>query len=144
MMIATTQQSRAGIARRHEAQLKGAGEAGEAVISLVERLREERRSRARGKEYDRLVPSYFCGLRAVLEKLAPSLKPGAKCCWVVGDSAPYGVYIDTPKLIEILAEGEGFMALGSERIRQRGNRWIQNGSRHHVALDERIITLQKA
>lgn len=144
MMIATTQQSRAGVARRHEAQLKGAGEAGEAVISLVERLREERRSRARGKEYDRLVPSYFCGLRAVLEKLAPSLKPGAKCSWVVGDSAPYGVYIDTPKLIEILAEGEGFKALGSERIRQRGNRWVQNGSRHHVALDERIITLQKA
>jgi hypothetical protein len=143
MMVATTQQSRAGVARRHEAQLKSAGEAGEAVIAIIERLRDERLSRARGKEYDRLVPSYFCGLRSVLAKLAPRLKSGAKCCWVVGDSAPYGVYIDTPKLIEMLAESEGFTPLGSERIRQRGNRWVQNGSRHHVALDERLITLQK-
>lgn len=143
MMIATTQQSRAEVARRHEAQLKTAGEAGETVLSLVARLKFERQARARGKEYDRMVPSYFCGLRAVLRQLAPRLRRGAKCCWVIGDSAPYGVYVDTPRLVEMLAEREGFRALGSEQIRQRGNRWVQNGSRHHVALDERIVVLEK-
>lgn len=33
---------------------------------------------------------------------------GARCAWVIGDSAPYGIYVDTPALIGSLAESLGF------------------------------------
>jgi hypothetical protein len=109
---------------------------------LLSDLESERTRRPRGKEYDRLVPSYLYGIARVLEHLRRHVRRGAMCAWVIGDSAPYGVYIDTPQLIGEIAEHSGFSVEGSQVLRQRGSRWRQNGSRHEVRLDERLVTFK--
>src|SRR5262249_11381806 len=110
-----------------------------AVADLVDRLAAERRRRPQGKEYDRVLAPYFLGLARVLACLFERLEPGARCAWVVGDSAPYGVAVDTPAMILELAAELGYSPEEDIPMRSRGERWRTNGTRHQVALTERMI-----
>ena len=143
MMVATTQQSRVAIAKRDARRLAAIPELSGSVNRLTRKLATQRAARPRGKEYDRVVPSYFSGIYSVLGHLRRHLAIGATAAWIVGDSAPYGVYIDTPRLIEVLASHIGFKALGAETLRHRGMRWQQNGSRHQIPLEEKLVLLQR-
>lgn len=142
MLIATTQQSRVAQGQRDLRRLARWPSVQGWAQQLTEQLESERQSRPRGKEYDRLLPSYLVGVGAVLINLRAHVRRGAKCAWVVGDSAPYGVYVDTPRIIEALAQDVGFESLGSEHLRDRGQRWSSNGTRHAIALEERLLLLQ--
>ena len=142
MLTATTQQSRLGRAKRATSTLRQFGELGEEVIGIATRLRNERLSRARGKEYDRVVPDYFVSVNLCLENLHQVLKPGSSVVLLIGDSAPYGVYIDTPRIVASLATTVGFATVGDMHLRKRGLRWANNGTRHSVELSERLVTLK--
>lgn len=63
--------------------------------------------------------------------------------WVVGDSAPYGIAIDTPSLVLLVAEELGFQSVEDRCLRDRGQRWRTNGTRHQVALTERLIVFRR-
>jgi hypothetical protein len=76
----------------------------------------------------------------VLEHLHRHLRPGARNAWVIGDSAPYGIYTDTPAIALTLAEEIGFTRGDNTKISSRGLRWRTNGTRHQVPLAERLIT----
>ena len=110
---------------------------------LAERLEEERKARPRGKEYDILLPSYFRDLHRVLAHMGTVLRKGAVAAWVVGDSAPYAVFVDTPDLIARLAEACGFERESLVTLRRRGLRWAVNGTRHQLPLSEKLIVLTK-
>jgi len=120
------------------------GHLGEQVLSLTDLLTKQRRDRTRGKEYDQVVPAYFVGMAEVLSNLAVALKAGATCVWLIGDSAPYGVYIDTPRLIGELACSLGFEVDGDLTLRHRGNRWQSAAGRHSVALTERLLVFRRS
>jgi len=144
MLTATTQQSSVGAANTALRNLEQFGEVAKAIARLVEVLRNQRESRKRGKEYDRVVPDYFAAIADVLANLARAMAAGAPVVWLVGDSAPYGVYVDTPALISELAEQVGFVAEKDVILRHRGNRWASNTTRHGVELSERLILLRRA
>jgi hypothetical protein len=110
---------------------------------LVRALATERRRRGRGKEYDRVLAPYFLGLARVLSCMHGHLEPGAGCAWIIGDSAPYGVHVDTPALLAALAEELGYDAGTDVALRDRGQRWRTNGTRHQVALTERLVTFRR-
>jgi hypothetical protein len=97
----------------------------------------------RGKEYDQVVPAYFHAMSTILGRLYDNLAPGASALWLIGDSAPYGVYVDTPKIIGSLGEDRGFSLIDDVSLRERGSRWASNGDRHKVPLSERLIVLRK-
>jgi len=140
MLIASTQQSRAAVAARDWKRLEaGFPTVATLIRPIVDALREERLARDRGKEYDRMVPSYFHGIAMVLRQLRANSGEDISCAWVVGDSAPYGIYIHTPGIILKLADSVGFRPGQSKSIRSRGNRWRENGTRHQVELEERLI-----
>ncbi|MFJ8140149.1 hypothetical protein [Streptomyces sp. NPDC096013] len=143
MITATTQQSSVGAAKNALSELRGYGSVYKAIEDVVEKLSGERVSRRRGKEYDRVVPDYFLAIAQVLSQLAKAMQPGASAIWLVGDSAPYGVYIDTPRLISELAQGLGFSSEKDVVLRRRGQRWASNATRHDVELSERMIVLKK-
>ena len=104
-------------------------------------LASERRRRDRGKEYDRVLVSYFADIGSVLVNTAKAVKPGGFVAWVVGDSAPYGVYVDTPRLIGLVATDLGYTVAIDRKLRTRGLRWRSNGTRHQVDLSERLLIL---
>lgn len=141
MMVATTQQSRMGSAQRSLRSLDRFGMVGEEIADLTADLVRERAERKRGKEYDQLVPSYFSDLVRVLRNLHRFSSRGARSAVVIGDSAPYGIRIDTPRLLGGLAEQIGFELVDDQVVRSRGARWTTNGTRHQVPLCEQLLTL---
>ncbi|MFG1975516.1 DNA methyltransferase [Nonomuraea fuscirosea] len=145
MLTATTQQSSVGEKASAIAALEAMGdEAARQVLKLVDAIGEVQKSRSRrAKEYDRVAPAYFVAMRQILENLYAHLAPEASVLWLVGDSAPYGVYVDTPRLIGELAVGAGFEFVDDVQLRVRGNRWGSNTDRHKVVLSERLLILRR-
>ncbi|MEU5839685.1 hypothetical protein ABZ820_39375 [Streptomyces diacarni] len=143
MLTATTQQSSVGAARDAKIFLQNYGTVGAQICELAESLKKERGNRARGKEYDRVLPDYFVAIARILENLATVLTSGAPAVLLVGDSAPYGVYVDTPGLIAKLATHRGFTLEKDVVLRQRGKRWVGNATRHDVELAERFVLLRR-
>lgn len=144
MLVATTQQSSRKGQSHANSRLKHFPSIADDATSLTKRLEAERKRRTRGKEYDQVLPAYLLGMSRVLSYLHKHLKAGGVAAWIVGDSAPYGVYIDTPQLIVRLATDLGFDPLDDIVVRSRGLRWRTNGSRHQVPLSERLITFRRA
>jgi len=113
------------------------------VEALAGRLARERAERPRGKAYDVLVPCYFADLAAVLRNLHAAMAPGATAAWVLGDSAPYDVHVDTPALVGLLAEEVGFEVVDDVLLRERGGRWRGVGRRHARRLSERLLVFRR-
>src|SRR4051794_39417341 len=91
------------------------------------------------RRYDRLVLSYFADMLAVLDNLHRAMAPGARAAWVVGDSAPYGVYVDTPSLLGLAATEVGFEVLDDAHIRDRGAKWRGGRRSPQRLLSERLL-----
>lgn len=144
MVTATTQQSAKARAQRATDRLRAYPSAAAEIASVTNRLRDERTRRdGRTKEYDQVLPAYFADLARVLGHLHRNLAPGVRAAWIVGDSAPYGIYVDTPGLIMGLAREIGFRPEQDVVVRSRGLKWRTNGTRHQVPLTERLITFRR-
>lgn len=142
MLTATTQQSSTRASDLALETMSGSC-IGEPVRELTAELAAARRTRTRGKEYDQVLPAYFLAMSSVLSNLADTLPANAPCVWLIGDSAPYGVYVDTPHLIGRLAEAAGFLVEDDVVLRHRGLRWRSAHGRHDVALAERLLVFRR-
>ena len=143
LVASSTQQITVGRARRAEAQLERFHGAAATARLLSRRLRSEREARTRGKAYDLLLPTYLADLSQVLEHLYTSMVQGGRAAWVIGDSAPYGVYVDTPALVGLLADDVGFELLDDVTLRERGTRWEGVGGRPARRLTERLVVFRR-
>jgi hypothetical protein len=140
MVVASTQQSKRPDAESALADLEdGAPHFHQRIYHLIEALSTERRKRLSGKHYDWMVSLYFRDLWQVLQNVKLCLPKGAPVVWVIGDSAPYGIYLDTPGLLSQLGEELGFKMRSQQILRSRGKRWRTNGSRHQVDLCEKQL-----
>lgn len=142
MVIASTQQTRRAIAWAAADTFAAAcPRTARTVADLTACLASERAARPRGKEYDQLLPSYFADLVRVLTHIREHTTAGAPVALVLGDSAPYGVHVDTPALLAAAAQEIGFTCIAVRPLRCRGSRWRANGVRHAVALTEQLVLL---
>lgn len=143
LIVGSTQQTTQGGAAAAKIWLSRFPELNATLDLVREALRIQRRERPRGKEYDNLLVMYFADLGRVLGNLFEHLDSGAPVAMVIGDSAPYGVYVDTPRLIGDQLQAIGFERVSDEPIRQRGLRWATNGTRHQQLLTERLVVARK-
>jgi len=95
------------------------------------------------KDYDLMTALYFNDIFEVLKEAYRVIAPNGRFCLVLGDSAPYGVHIETDNLIGQLALGLGFQGYDYYPLRSRGGKWKDNPQRHSVALREGIVILRK-
>ena len=143
LVASCTQQvnkARAGAAREEIAALE---DTSAALTALAGELEAVRRARTNGKPYDLLIWSYFNDLRTVLQELRRVLAPGARAAWVIGDSALYGIYVDTPALIGTMASELGFELIEDRFLRERGRKWPNVGKRHGLKLSERMLVFRR-
>ena len=110
-----------------------------AVLELA-RLRPTKGGK---KDYDLMVALYFNGMLAVLQETYRVLEPSGHFCVVLGDSAPYGVHLQTEELIGKLGRAIGFSKFDYAEFRTRGGKWKDNPQRHNVQLREGVVTLTK-
>ncbi len=97
-------------------------------------LSVERERHGGRKPYDALVAAYFLDMAKVWDTLRRVASPGALVCFVVGDSAPYGVHVPVERWLGELAVSAGFSAWRFEKTRDRNIRW--KNRKHRVPLQE--------
>lgn len=113
------------------------------LYASVQELARLRLTKGGKKDYDLMVALYFNDMLAVLQEAYRVLKPGGTFCLVLGDSAPYGVHIETENLIGQLGLGLGFQKFEYQEFRTRGGKWKANPQRHTVKLREGVVQLTK-
>lgn len=86
------------------------------------------------KAYDAMIVAYFHDLAYVWRQLRKATVAEAKVCFVVGDSAPYGVYVPVERWLGELALAEGFSSWSFEKVRDRNVKW--KNRKHDVPLHE--------
>jgi len=97
-------------------------------------LAEERHRHGGKKHYHTMIAAYFCDLARVWRALRRVCERGAKVCFVIGDSAPYGVYVPVHEWLARLAVAAGFRNASFEKIRDRNVKW--KNRKHRVPLQE--------
>jgi hypothetical protein len=110
---------------------------------IIQALADMRHVKAGKKTYDSVASGYFEDILKVIQGAFIALRPGGQFVLVLGDSAPYGVYIPTDEFIGRLGVSVGFSSYNLEVIRIRGEKWAHNSQRHKVPLHESIVTLVK-
>lgn len=100
-------------------------------------LTAERERHGGKKAYHLMVAAYFADMARVWTALRRVCKLGAKVCFVVGDSAPYGVYVPVERWLGELALHAGFQTYHFERVRDRNIKW--KNRKHRVPLHEGML-----
>ncbi|PKW14132.1 hypothetical protein [Saccharopolyspora spinosa] len=130
-------------------QHMGGWDAAEALESpLIESIREEllavfgelssiKRSKAGNKAYDLMVAGYFLDSAQIWHALRRASSPGVKVCYVVGDSAPYGVHVPVERWLGELALAAGFKEWRFEKVRDRNTKW-KNRKHNHPLHEGRL------
>jgi hypothetical protein len=81
-----------------------------------------------------MVGCYFLDLAVVWKALRRVCHADSRICFVVGDSAPYGVYVPVIPWLGTLAVAAGFRAYHFEKTRERNVKW--KNRKHRVPLQE--------
>lgn len=97
-------------------------------------LSRERESHGGKKQYDVMIASYFADLARVWVSLRRCCAAEAAVCFVVGDSAPYGVHVPVERWLGELAVAAGFRSWRFEKLRDRNTKW--KNRKHRVLLHE--------
>lgn len=113
------------------------------LLPKIEALSKLRLTKGGKKSYDILVAGYFNDMFRVIGELSRVLKPSATVMMILGDSAPYGVYIPTHTYLGEIGRVIGFSDYRVETLRARGDKWKANPQRHRIALQECILTLTR-
>ena len=117
--------------------------ASEYLRPRIDRLFDIRSEKPGRKTYDILVAGYFEDMAEILAACYRILRHGSAFVMVVGDSAPYGVHVETEHVLGEIAVDIGFSSFDCEVIRSRGEKWAGNSQRHNVKLKESILTITK-
>lgn len=98
------------------------------------RLQELRITRAGHKAYDNMIVAYFHDLARVWHTLRRIMTEDSRVCFVVGDSAPYGVHVPVDRWLGELAVAAGFRRFAFEKLRDRNTKW--KNRKHRIPLHE--------
>lgn len=104
------------------------------IVEVCERMLEEKSNHAGAKNYHTMIALYFSDLAKVFINLRAVCKNGSSMCWVIGDSAPYGVYVPVDEWLGRLAVAAGFKGYTFEKTRDRNIKW--KNRKHRVPLKE--------
>ncbi len=104
------------------------------LAAVCSQLATIRMTKGGKKTYHTMVAAYFVDMAKILMQLRAACKPGARLCFVVGDSAPYGVYVPADVWLGRLAVATGFGSFSFEKVRDRNVKW--KNRKHRVPLHE--------
>jgi hypothetical protein len=104
------------------------------LLEIFEKLKEERLKHGGKKNYHLMIAAYFNDLADVFHSLRRVTAENCKMCFVIGDSAPYGIYVPVDKWLGKLAVSAGFSSYSFEKLRDRNTKW--KNRKHTVPLQE--------
>lgn len=110
------------------------------LVEVYQKLKEERLLHGGKKNYHLMIVAYFNDLADVFISLRRVTKPGCLMCFVIGDSAPYGIYVPVDRWLGELAIAAGFKSYSFEKLRDRNTKW--KNRKHTVPLHEGRLWIQ--
>lgn len=110
------------------------------LSSVCRELAEVRLTKGGKKTYHLMVACYFQDLGRVWHALRRVCASPCRVCFVVGDSAPYGVYVPVVEWLGKQALAAGFHSYSFERTRDRNVKW--KNRKHRVPLCEGRIWVE--
>lgn len=113
----------------------------EELIVVYNKLDNERSKHGGKKNYHFMITAYFYDLAKVFKTLYRVTTDECKMCFVIGDSAPYGIYVPVDKWLGELAVAAGFKEYHFEKIRDRNIKW--KNRKHRVPLKEGRLWIKK-
>ena len=108
--------------------------------AVIEQLAKVRETHGGKKHYHTMIGAYCRDISLVLRQLRIACKAGSRMCWVIGDSAPYGVYCPIEKWIAELAMAAGFKQHHFNKLRDRNIKW--KNRKHRVPLKEGLLWIE--
>lgn len=106
------------------------------------RIKDAAHQRKGKKSFHILMMHYFSDMFDVFREMRRVLQPNSPAYLILGDSAPYGVYIQTTQYLGEMAKSVGFEEFEIYKIRSRGNKWKNLKNRHNIELSENILKLK--
>jgi DNA modification methylase len=106
----------------------------EELLTVFDTLKAERLNHGGKKNYHLMIAAYFKDLADVFHSLRKVTKEGSLMCFVIGDSAPYGIYVPVDLWLGELAISAGFASYEFEKLRDRNVKW--KNRKHNVPLKE--------
>ena len=104
---------------------------------VCQTLGEVRLQRGGKKIYHQMIAAYFSDLAKVWKALRRVCTPNAQICFVIGDSAPYGICVPVVRWLGELAIAAGFDYYWFEKTRDRNTKW--KNRKHRVLLKEGLL-----
>ncbi len=104
------------------------------ISEVCRELAEIRLTKAGKKTYHLMIACYFLDLAQVWHALRRVCDTPSRVCFVIGDSAPYGVYVPVIEWLGRLAVAAGFHEFTFEKTRDRNVKW--KNRKHRVPLCE--------
>lgn len=104
------------------------------LTATCRKLERERDGHGGKKNYHTMIAAYFKDLAEVWVALRRVTARDALLCFVVGDSAPYGVHVPVDRWLGELALAAGFKSFSFEKTRDRNIKW--KNRKHRVPLHE--------
>ena len=81
-----------------------------------------------------MIAAYFWDMARVWVQLRRVAAEGCRVCFVVGDSAPYGIHVPVERWMGELALAAGFRSYAFVKTRDRNVKW--KNRKHRVPLHE--------
>jgi len=104
------------------------------IKKAYDKLNVEREKHGGRKNYHLMVIAYFHDMAKVWSELRRVSQKGVSVCFVIGDSAPYGIYVPVDRWLGELALAAGFSSFSFEKVRDRNIKW--KNRKHRVPLHE--------
>lgn len=112
----------------------------EEITKVCTELAEIRMEKGGKKTYHTMIAAYYLGISKLLVNLRRVMKKDSTLVFVIGDSAPYGVYAPADKWYIDLAISAGFSSPVFDKIRDRNTKW--KNRKHTVPLKEGRLWLK--
>lgn len=107
------------------------------LLDVFAELTKVRATKGGNKAYNLMVAGYFLDSAQIWRALRRAGAPGVKVCYVVGDSAPYGVHVPVERWLGELALSAGFRTWEFEKVRDRNTKW-KNRKHDHPLHEGRL------
>lgn len=107
---------------------------------VCNKLNEEKEKHGGKKPYHTMIAAYFKDMVDMWQALRKVAAKDATVCFVIGDSAPYGIHVPVERWLGELAISGGFRNYRFEKIRARNVKW--KNRKHRVPLHEGLLWLK--
>jgi hypothetical protein len=104
------------------------------IVPVCRELSSTRLERGGKKTYNNMIACYFLDMARVWRSLRRVCASPSEVCFVIGDSAPYGVYVPVIEWLGKLALAAGFESWSFDKLRDRNIKW--KNRKHRVPLCE--------